>query len=59
MEKSAFVTERQIVWSRRYGCHVGTEMASAVGEDRGWGMSEAVPSQLRGATGLGPIHKYI
>lgn len=34
------------MWSRRYGCDVGTEMASAVGEDRGWGMSEAVPSQV-------------
>lgn len=34
----------------RYGCGFGTEMASAVGEDRGWGMSEAVPAQVRGAT---------
>lgn len=34
------------MWSRRYGCDVGTEMASAVGEDRGWGMSEAVAKSL-------------
>lgn len=34
------------MWSRRYVCDVGTEMASVVGEDRGWGMSEAVPSQV-------------
>lgn len=25
----------------------GTEMASAIGEDRGWGMSEAVPQPAK------------
>lgn len=34
------------MWSRRYGCDVGTEMASAVGEDRGWGMSDSPSPSL-------------